>query len=49
VEELKDEIHKRDMQIIEERFKKGDKGNGWDAFTMMMESRGEERPPCASF
>jgi hypothetical protein len=26
------------MQIIEERFKKGEKGNGWDAFTRMMES-----------
>jgi hypothetical protein len=38
VEELKEEIHKRDMQIIEERFKKGEKGNGWDAFTRMMES-----------
>jgi hypothetical protein len=38
VEELKDEIHKRDMQIIEERFKKGEKSSGWDAFVRMIES-----------
>ncbi len=38
VEELKEEIHKRDMQIIEERFRKGEKGSGWDAFARMMES-----------
>lgn len=38
IEELKEEIHKRDMQIIEERSKKGEKGSGWDAFARMMES-----------
>ena len=26
------------MQIIEERFIKGEEGSGWDAFTRMMES-----------
>ncbi len=38
MEELKEEIHKRDMQIIEERFSKGEKGSGWGAFARMMES-----------
>jgi len=35
IEELKEEIHKRDMQIIEERFSKG---GGWDVLSRMLES-----------
>jgi proteasome lid subunit RPN8/RPN11 len=36
--ELKEEIHKRDMQIIEERFSKGGANSGWESFSRMLES-----------
>jgi hypothetical protein len=38
IEELKEEIHKRDMQIIEERFSKGGSNGGWESFSRMLES-----------
>ncbi len=38
IEELKDELHKKDMQIIEEKFKKGEKSSGLDAFVRMLET-----------
>jgi hypothetical protein len=41
IEELKEEIHKRDMQIIEERFSKGGAGGGWESF-MLESSAGKE-------
>lgn len=37
LDELREELHKKDMLVIEERFKK-EKGSGWDAFLRMMES-----------
>jgi len=41
IEELKEEIHKRDMQIIEERFSKGGATGGWEPFSRMLESSAE--------
>jgi hypothetical protein len=38
IEELKEEIHKRDMQIIEELFSKGGANGGWESFSRMLES-----------
>lgn len=49
ITELKEEIHKKDMQymeeirkkdmqLLEERFKKGEKSSGWDAFIRMLET-----------
>jgi hypothetical protein len=49
ITELKEEIHKKDMQYmeeirkkdmqrLEERFKKGEKSSGWDAFMRMLET-----------
>ncbi|MCZ7395958.1 MAG: hypothetical protein ABOK23_10835 [Candidatus Methanoperedens sp.] len=35
--QLIQKIHKRDMLLIEERFKKWEKGNGWDDFIRMVE------------
>ncbi len=38
IEELKEDLHKKDMQLIEERFKRGDNSGGWDAFARLLES-----------
>ncbi len=38
IEELKEEIHKQDMLIIEERFSKGGATGGWESFSRMLES-----------
>jgi len=38
IEEIKEEIHKRDMQIIEERFSKGGATGGWESFSRMLEN-----------
>jgi hypothetical protein len=38
IEELKEENHKRDMQIIEERFSKGGASGGWESFSRLLES-----------
>ncbi len=38
IEELKEEIYKRDMQIIEERVRKGGASGGWESFSRMLES-----------
>ncbi|MBE0524851.1 MAG: hypothetical protein IBX40_11030 [Methanosarcinales archaeon] len=44
IEELKEEIHKRDMQIIEERFSKGGASGGWESFSRMLESSAGKEP-----
>ena len=38
IEELKEDVHKRDMQIIEKRFSKSGASGGWDYFSRMLES-----------
>lgn len=38
IEELKEDIHKRDMLNIEERFSKGGASGGWELFSHMLES-----------
>ena len=38
IEELKEDIHTRDMQIIDEHFSKGGASGGWESFLHMLES-----------
>jgi hypothetical protein len=58
IELLKEEIHRKDMELIqgirkrymlliEERFKKWEKGSGWDDFVSMVKSNADNRKAAA--